>query len=171
MGRGNAGGCQRQRRHRRWRSGRRDATPGTFRHKERPGRANGTGRVGRGLLWRVVSRPTAILDALGLANKFSAQQMDGAPHFDLSVVGVRKKVRSAQGLIIPARTTTPDPRPDWVIVPALSTGTPELLRRQSAVGAGCYAPRRTPVNWIRPVCISVRSALYDVGWKYEPSGR
>jgi transcriptional regulator GlxA family with amidase domain len=67
------------------------------------------------------------LDAFALANKFSAQRMGGAPFFDVSIVGVRKRVRSSQGLGIPVRAVTPDLKPDWVIVPALATGTPEQL--------------------------------------------
>ena len=41
---------------------------------------------------------TVTLDALALANKFAARQMGGTPRFDVSVVGVRRKVRSGQGL-------------------------------------------------------------------------
>jgi transcriptional regulator GlxA family with amidase domain len=67
------------------------------------------------------------LDALALANKFSAQTMGGAPHFDVSIVGMRKSVRSGHGLSVPVRPVTPDLKPDWVIVPALATGTPEVL--------------------------------------------
>jgi transcriptional regulator GlxA family with amidase domain len=70
---------------------------------------------------------TVTLDALTLANKFSARQMGGTPHFDVSVVGMRRKVRSAQGLPIPVQAVTPALKPDWVIVPALSTSTPEQL--------------------------------------------
>jgi transcriptional regulator GlxA family with amidase domain len=70
---------------------------------------------------------TVILDALTLANKFAAMQMGGAPHFDLSIVGVRRKVRSGLGLVIPAKVITPALKPDWVIVPALGTGRPEQL--------------------------------------------
>jgi transcriptional regulator GlxA family with amidase domain len=67
------------------------------------------------------------LDALALANKFSAQTMGGAPHFDVSIVGMRKTVHSGHGLSVPVRPVTPDLKPDWVIVPALATGTPEVL--------------------------------------------
>jgi transcriptional regulator GlxA family with amidase domain len=70
---------------------------------------------------------TVILDALALANKFSAGLMGGTPHFDVSIVGMRKKVRSGQGLAIPVRVITADLKPDWVIVPALNTGQPEQL--------------------------------------------
>jgi transcriptional regulator GlxA family with amidase domain len=67
------------------------------------------------------------LDAFALANKFSALQMGGTPRFDVSVVGVRRRVRSGQGLQIPVKAITPGLKPDWVIVPALNTGTPEQL--------------------------------------------
>jgi transcriptional regulator GlxA family with amidase domain len=70
---------------------------------------------------------TVTLDAFTLANKFSARLMGGTPYFDVSLVGVRRKVRSGQGLAIPVRAVTPELKPDWVIVPALNTGTPEQL--------------------------------------------
>ena len=70
---------------------------------------------------------TVTLDAFTLANKFSAAQMGGTLHFDVSIVGVRKKVRSGQGFAIPVKAVTPDLKPDWVIVPALNTGRPEQL--------------------------------------------
>lgn len=70
---------------------------------------------------------SVILDAFSLANKFSALQMKGRPRFDVTVAGVRKRVRSGNGLAIPVRAITRDLKPDWVLVPALNTGTPDLL--------------------------------------------
>jgi transcriptional regulator GlxA family with amidase domain len=70
---------------------------------------------------------TVALDAFRIANNLSARLMGGTPHFDVSIVGVRRKVRSGQGLAIPVQAITPALKPDWVIVPALSTGTPEQL--------------------------------------------
>ena len=70
---------------------------------------------------------TVTLDAFSLANRFSAAQLGGSVHFDVTVVGVRKKVRSGQGFAIPVKSITPDLKPDWVIVPALATGQPEQL--------------------------------------------
>lgn len=67
------------------------------------------------------------LDAFRLASRFSAMQMGGSARFEVTVVGVRKKVRSAQGLSIPVKAITSAPKPDWVIVAALSAGTPEAL--------------------------------------------
>lgn len=70
---------------------------------------------------------TVMLDALGLANTFFQVKTGGGPLFEVSVIGVRKRVRSGQGLAIPVRPPTPDLKPDWVVVPALATGTPDRL--------------------------------------------
>ena len=112
---------------------------------------------------------TVLLDAFTLANKFSAGQMGGRPRFDVSIVGVRKRVRTAQGLAIPVQSITAALKPDWVVVPALSTGTPEQL--VPALGrpdvsqaraqllkwhaeSGAYRPRLVsgPSFWRRPDC-------------------
>jgi transcriptional regulator GlxA family with amidase domain len=70
---------------------------------------------------------TVMLDALTLADNFSRQQTGGTLRFKVSIVGVRKKVRSGQGFSVPVETITTDLKPDWVVVPALNTGRPELL--------------------------------------------
>ncbi|KAA0700307.1 helix-turn-helix domain-containing protein [Neorhizobium sp. P12A] len=70
---------------------------------------------------------TVTLDAFALANKFSSRMMGGTPHFDMTLVGVRRKVRSGLGFTIPVKSVTDELKPDWVIIPALATGTPEQL--------------------------------------------
>ena len=70
---------------------------------------------------------TVMLDAFAIANRFSAREMGGTPHFEVSIVGVRKKVRSGQGFAIPVQAITSELKPDWVIVPALIASTPQLL--------------------------------------------
>ena len=70
---------------------------------------------------------TVTLDAFATANSLSAKLLDGGPRFDVTVVGVRRKVTSALGLIIPVKQVTPDLKPDWVIVPALKATTPAVL--------------------------------------------
>ncbi|TDV33661.1 AraC family transcriptional regulator [Paraburkholderia caballeronis] len=67
------------------------------------------------------------LDALTAANGLASRLMGGTPRFEVSTVGVRKRVRSGQGFTIPVQAITPDLKPDWVIVPALGATTPELL--------------------------------------------
>ena len=68
-----------------------------------------------------------MLDTFKLANKFSAMNLGGSTRFDVSVVGVRKRVATGQGLSIPVKTITSGLKPDWVVVPALSAGTPDQL--------------------------------------------
>ncbi|WP_019832377.1 GlxA family transcriptional regulator [Sphingomonas sp. PR090111-T3T-6A] len=70
---------------------------------------------------------TATLDVFSTANSVSAGAMGGATRFDVTTVGVRRKVRSGLGLTIPVQPVTVDPKPDWVIVPALKATTPETL--------------------------------------------
>lgn len=67
------------------------------------------------------------LDALRTANSLAARTMGGTPRFDVTIVGVRKRVRSGHGLTIPVQAIAPDLKPDWVIVPALGTPTPDRL--------------------------------------------
>ncbi|MDL2410669.1 helix-turn-helix domain-containing protein [Rhizobium calliandrae] len=69
---------------------------------------------------------TAVLDALRVANNLAGRQ-GKQPPFEVSVVGLRQKVRTAVGLMVPVHAPTPALQPDWVIVPALATSTPELL--------------------------------------------
>jgi transcriptional regulator GlxA family with amidase domain len=68
---------------------------------------------------------SVVLDAFGIANQFAP--MLGISALDVSVVGVRKKVRSAHGLAVPVQPITPGLKPDWVIVPALATSKPAQL--------------------------------------------
>lgn len=68
-----------------------------------------------------------ILESFSLANAFSAQQMKGAPRFEVSVVGVRKRVRSGHGRPVPVEPITRGLRPDWMIIPAIRAVTPDLL--------------------------------------------
>jgi transcriptional regulator GlxA family with amidase domain len=67
------------------------------------------------------------LDAFLVANKLSERMMGGTPRFDVSVVGVRKRVRSRHGMSVPVQPIAPKPKPDWVVVPALATSMPDEL--------------------------------------------
>ncbi|GGG67041.1 GlxA family transcriptional regulator [Edaphobacter dinghuensis] len=70
---------------------------------------------------------TVTLDAFSTANALSARLFGGTPRFNLTVVGVRRRVRTGQGLTVPVNPITPSLRPDWVIVPALKAVTPATL--------------------------------------------
>ncbi|AQH03317.1 AraC family transcriptional regulator [Burkholderia sp. KK1] len=67
------------------------------------------------------------LDALAAANGLAARMMNGTPHFQVTTVGVRRRVRSGQGFAIPVRPIEADLKPDWVIVPAIGATTPDKL--------------------------------------------
>jgi transcriptional regulator GlxA family with amidase domain len=67
------------------------------------------------------------LDAFSTANSLSVNLMGGSACFEVTIVGVRRKVTSMQGMIVPVKAITADLEPDWVIVPALKATTPATL--------------------------------------------
>jgi len=69
---------------------------------------------------------TSVLDGFRVANNLAARQGQDRP-FEISIVGVRRRVQSAGGLTVPVKPVTQDLKPDWVVVPALGATTPELL--------------------------------------------
>jgi transcriptional regulator GlxA family with amidase domain len=69
----------------------------------------------------------AVLDAFATANELSAAQGLTSTTFDVTVVGVRREVRSNQGFTVPVSPAHRRSRPDWVIVPAIGERTPEPL--------------------------------------------
>jgi transcriptional regulator GlxA family with amidase domain len=98
---------------------------------------------------------SAVLDTLATANDLAAGGAAASAHLAVRVVGVRRRVRTHQGMTVPVEDA--GRRPDVVIVPALGAKTPDaivaalarrdvvevgaLLRRWSAagtlVGAAC----------------------------------
>jgi transcriptional regulator GlxA family with amidase domain len=69
---------------------------------------------------------SAMLDAFATANELGEMLMAGAPRFEVTVVGVRKKVRTSLGFQVPVHPISGDV-PDWVVIAALATKTPETL--------------------------------------------
>ena len=67
------------------------------------------------------------LDAFAIANKISAQTMGGSPTFEVSLVGMCRKVRTGRGFAVPVQAITAELKPDWVFVPALGEALPEQL--------------------------------------------
>ena len=96
-----------------------------------------------------------VLDAFGTANELAAMQQLDSLHFDVSLVGVRRRVHTAQGLSVPVQPADAAARPDWVVIPAIGYKMPEplqralarpdvadaaaLLREWSAAGVSCAA--------------------------------
>ena len=69
----------------------------------------------------------AVLDAFATANELAEAQGLTSLTFDVSVIGVRRQVRTNMGLtmrVLPAGSCVPR---DWVVVPAIGERTPEPL--------------------------------------------
>ena len=72
---------------------------------------------------------SVLLDAFTTANELAAMQGLESLRFDVTLVGVRKRVRSAQGFTVPVCEAPTDARPDWVVVPAIGYKMPDALQQ------------------------------------------
>ncbi|MPV55005.1 AraC family transcriptional regulator [Burkholderia sp. HI2761] len=70
---------------------------------------------------------TVLLDTFAMANELAAAQGFAAPPFDVTVVGVRKRIRTAHGLSMLVEPASSVRHPDWVAVPAPGIREPERL--------------------------------------------
>lgn len=81
-----------------------------------------------------------LLDAFTTANELSGPAGASRTRFHVRLIGVRKHVKTGQGLIAPVERAKGLPRPDAVIVPALGAKTPATLEaallRKDVVDAG-----------------------------------
>lgn len=70
-----------------------------------------------------------VLDAFQTANELAGLSDATTARFDVSIVGVRRHVKTAMGCTVPVR---PAPRraPDCVVVPAIGFKMPDALQRQ-----------------------------------------
>lgn len=75
---------------------------------------------------------TTMLDAFATANELAQLQGDDSRPFEVSLVGVRDEVVSAQGLRIPLGRLTAEATPDWIVVPAIGYKLPEALTQALA---------------------------------------
>jgi transcriptional regulator GlxA family with amidase domain len=70
-----------------------------------------------------------ILDAFAAANELAAAGRVAVDPFEVSVVGLRRQVRTGQGLIVPVISADKFGSPDIAIIPALSAKMPQPLER------------------------------------------
>jgi transcriptional regulator GlxA family with amidase domain len=83
----------------------------------------------------------AVLDAFATANELALAQGLSSVAFEVNVVGVRRQIRTKQGLTLavsPARGRKP---PDWVVVPAIGQKAPEPLATALAAAEARAAAR------------------------------
>lgn len=80
---------------------------------------------------------SAVLDAFQTANELNEAAALGVPRFDVRVVGVRKNVRTSQGLSVPVHAARPA---EVIVVPAIGFKMPDplatALRRRDVADAG-----------------------------------
>ncbi len=69
----------------------------------------------------------ALTDTLTTANELAVTLADAPPPIELTLVGVRRRVRTAHGLIVPVAAAADVGPPDIALVPALGAKMPEAL--------------------------------------------
>jgi transcriptional regulator GlxA family with amidase domain len=70
---------------------------------------------------------TVLLDTFATANELAAAQGFASPPFDVRLVGVRRRIRTALGFSASVEPASTVDRPDWVVVPALNAKQPQRL--------------------------------------------
>ena len=71
---------------------------------------------------------STLLDTFSAANELAEAAGTSSTRFDVTVVGVRPRVHTTQGLSVPVRPVMRLPRPDVALVPALGAKMPDTLR-------------------------------------------
>ena len=75
----------------------------------------------------------ALTDTLTTANELAATLADAPPSIELTLVGVRRRVRTGHGLIVPVKAAVDVEPPDIALVPALCAKMPEALAARLAL--------------------------------------
>lgn len=71
---------------------------------------------------------SCVLDTLATANELAGLTGVTPERFKVSLVGVRQRVSTAQGLRVPVARRGDGAQPDFIVIPALAYKTPEALR-------------------------------------------
>ncbi|MGE0471242.1 MAG: GlxA family transcriptional regulator [Nitrospira sp.] len=71
---------------------------------------------------------SSLLDTFSTANTLAKSTGVSSTRFDVTMIGVRPRVRTSQGLLVPVRSATRLARPDVVLVPAIGAKMPDALR-------------------------------------------
>lgn len=70
---------------------------------------------------------STVLDVFTTANELSAMLQLGIAPFEVSVAGMRRNVKTSQGLSVPLSAKLDPAAADWLVVPAIGYKTPERL--------------------------------------------
>ncbi|HET8747442.1 MAG TPA: AraC family transcriptional regulator, partial [Ramlibacter sp.] len=82
----------------------------------------------------------AVMDAFATANELAQLQGVTSLRFDVNLVGVRRRVRTAQGMQVPVAPVEDCAAPDCIVVPAIGAKMPgplaQALERRDVREAG-----------------------------------
>jgi transcriptional regulator GlxA family with amidase domain len=70
---------------------------------------------------------TVLLDTFAMANDLAVAEGFATPPFDVRLIGMRRRVRTAHGLSTQVEPASTIHQPDWVVVPAPRARQPERL--------------------------------------------
>lgn len=68
-----------------------------------------------------------VLDVFGTANELAGLLPEPPARFSTTIVGVRDRALTAQGLQVPMSAIVIEPAPDWLLIPALGQKMPDPL--------------------------------------------
>jgi transcriptional regulator GlxA family with amidase domain len=71
---------------------------------------------------------STLLDTFSIANDLAESAGTPSIHFEVTVVGVRRRVHTSQGLLVPVVLAAQLARPDIVLIPALGAKMPATLQ-------------------------------------------
>ena len=101
----------------------------------------------------------AVLDTLGTANEAAGTMDSAPPAIEVTVAGVRSRLRTAQGFSVPVIAAANSPQPDAVVLPALGAKMPislaERLTQRDVEDAGGMLREWSQAGaWIGAACTS-----------------
>jgi len=109
---------------------------------------------------------SSLMDVLGTANEL-VQQEQISVQFDVRLVGVRRKVQTAQGLTVPVLSAATLPCPDVVLVPALGAKMPlsltAALARREVKDAGTWIKKWTQEGAVVGAACTATFVLAETG--------
>ena len=96
---------------------------------------------------------STLLDTLNIANDLAGSVDALSTRFDVTVIGMRRRIRTRHGFTVPAVAASRTESPDVVLVPALGAKTPETLElalKREDVGDGLCHRRDDSEDDTRP---------------------
>jgi transcriptional regulator GlxA family with amidase domain len=102
---------------------------------------------------------STVLDTLGTANELASTMDSPSPAIEVTLIGVRRRVRTAHGLSVPVLAAAKSRRPDAVVLPALGDKMPaplvkRLTQRDVLEAEGILREWSQDGGWIGAACTS-----------------